>query len=84
MALSEVYEKRGPLNIKMRPGKKVISFSLWGNEPRYCMGAIKNAKIAQKIFKDWTCRFYVSNSWIFWKKWTSCIFRSSWSDGHNI
>ena len=62
MALSEVYEKRGPLNIKMRPGKKVISFSLWGNEPSYCMGAIKNAKIAQKIFKDWTCRFYVSNS----------------------
>lgn len=38
---------------------KVISFSLWGNDPKYCVGAIKNAKLALDIYPDWTCRFYV-------------------------
>lgn len=40
--------------------KKVISFSLWGNNPKYCVGAVKNAELATKIYPDWTCRFYIS------------------------
>tara|TARA_R110000822_G_scaffold99126_4_gene223768 strand:+ start:2223 stop:2906 length:684 start_codon:yes stop_codon:yes gene_type:complete len=39
--------------------KKVISFSLWGNNPKYTIGAIKNAKLALDIYKGWTCRFHV-------------------------
>lgn len=39
---------------------KVISFSLWGNNLKYCVGAIKNAKLAQTIYPDWVCRFYVA------------------------
>jgi len=38
--------------------QKIISFSLWGNDPKYCVGAIRNAQLAQKYFPDWICRFY--------------------------
>ena len=37
---------------------KIISFSLWGNDPQYCVGAIRNAQLAQKHFPEWECRFY--------------------------
>ena len=39
--------------------KKIISFSLWGDNPKYCVGAIKNAELRDKIYPDWICRFYV-------------------------
>ena len=39
--------------------KKVISFSLWGNNPKYTIGAIRNAELAATIYPDWICRFYV-------------------------
>lgn len=38
---------------------KVISFSLWGNNPKYTIGAIRNAELAPEIYPGWTCRFYV-------------------------
>jgi protein O-GlcNAc transferase len=41
--------------------KKVISFCLWGSNLKYCVGAIKNAILAKKIYPDWTCRFYCSS-----------------------
>ena len=39
--------------------KKVISFALWGNNPVYTVGAVRNAELAQSIYPDWICRFYV-------------------------
>lgn len=42
--------------------KKIISFSLWGIDPKYCMGALKNAELAKFIYPDWVCRFYVGTS----------------------
>lgn len=42
--------------------KKVISFSLWGDDPKYCVGAIKNADLAKKFYPDWICRFHVGTS----------------------
>ncbi len=42
--------------------KKIISFSLWGDNPKYTIGAIENAKLAKTIYPDWICRFYVGNS----------------------
>tara|TARA_R100000005_G_scaffold25600_1_gene11354 strand:- start:1831 stop:2493 length:663 start_codon:yes stop_codon:yes gene_type:complete len=39
--------------------KKVISFSLWGDNPKYCVGAIKNAELREKYYPDWITRFYV-------------------------
>lgn len=40
---------------------KLITFSLWGNDPKYVQGAIRNAELAPKIYPGWTCRFYVGN-----------------------
>lgn len=39
--------------------KKIISFSLWGDNQLYIVGAIKNAILAQQIYPEWTCRFYI-------------------------
>jgi len=39
--------------------KKVISFSLYGDNPRYCIGAVKNAILAQRYMPNWECRFYI-------------------------
>ena len=42
--------------------KKIISFSLWGNNPKYTIGAIKNAELSKIIYPDWICRFYCGKS----------------------
>lgn len=42
--------------------KKVVSFSLWGNNPRYIEGAIKNCFLSAKYYPDWECRIYVEES----------------------
>ena len=42
--------------------KKVISFSLWGTNPIYCTGAIKNADLAMAHYPDWICRYHVGRS----------------------
>jgi len=41
--------------------KKIISFSLWGDNPTYTIGAIKQSALAKKHYPDWVCRFYVSD-----------------------
>ena len=42
--------------------KKIISFSLWGTDKKYTIGALKNAELASIIYPGWTCRFYVGKS----------------------
>lgn len=42
--------------------KKIISFCLWGTNPKYIIGAIRNAELAQKIYPGWICRFYIGTS----------------------
>ena len=41
---------------------KLITFSLWGQNPKYLTGAIRNAELAQEIYPDWICRFYTALS----------------------
>ena len=43
------------------PMKRVISFSLWGNDPKYSVGAIRNAKLAPRIYPGWICRYYIGS-----------------------
>jgi hypothetical protein len=43
-------------------GKKVICFSLWGNNYRYIGGALQNADLAEIYYPDWICRYYVGSS----------------------
>ena len=42
-------------------GKKVISFSLYGKHPKYTMGAVANARHANRAYPGWVCRFYVAD-----------------------
>jgi len=42
--------------------KKIISFSLWGNNPKYTIGAIKNAELTPLIYPEWVSRFYCGKS----------------------
>ena len=42
--------------------KKIISFSLWGPDPKYVQGAHENLKLQKQFYNDWICRFYVHDS----------------------
>ena len=42
--------------------KKLISFCLWGNNPKYTEGAIKNADLLKTVFPGWIARFYCGQS----------------------
>ena len=39
--------------------KKVMSFSLWGTDPKYTVGAVRNAEQLQKYYPGWIGKFYV-------------------------
>jgi len=41
---------------------KILSFSLWGNNPKYTEGAIKNVKLAGQYFPGFICRFYLDST----------------------
>jgi len=43
--------------------KRVLSCGLWGHNPIYVVGAVKNAILARKLFPDWTVRFYIPDYW---------------------
>jgi protein O-GlcNAc transferase len=42
--------------------KKIISFSVWGKNPKYTLPAFINIELARKHYPDWTCRFYVDET----------------------
>lgn len=41
--------------------KKAISFALWGDSPKYNIGAIKNAELTNEIYPGWDSFFYVNS-----------------------
>ena len=41
---------------------KYFTFSIWGDNPKYLQGAIRNAELAEQIFSDWKCVFYHDSS----------------------
>ncbi len=41
--------------------KKLISYSIWGDNPLYCDGIVENAKQVEKIYPGWTMRVYHDN-----------------------
>jgi hypothetical protein len=42
--------------------KKLITFCLYGQQPKYTYGMISNVEIAKTIFPDWICRIYYGNT----------------------
>lgn len=41
---------------------KIISFSVWGQDPRFLKGAIRNIEEASRVYPDWKCRFYIDGT----------------------
>ena len=41
---------------------KIVSFSLWGDNPKYTIGAIRNAELVQELYSGWIGRFYCGQS----------------------
>lgn len=42
--------------------KQIVSFSLYGSDPRYTLGAQRNAELIREIMPGWTARFYSRRS----------------------
>ena len=42
--------------------KYIISYSLYGNNPKYTYNAIINVILAKKLYKGWICRFYIDHT----------------------
>jgi hypothetical protein len=42
--------------------RDTIAFSLWGDNPRYLRGALRNLLLAPDLYPGWVCRFYVDDS----------------------
>ncbi len=42
--------------------RQVVSFSLWGANPRYLRGALDNAVQAPAVYPGWTLRYYVDDT----------------------
>ncbi len=43
-------------------GQDIIAFSLWGNNPTYLRGAVRNLLEAPVVYPGWQCRFYLDNT----------------------
>lgn len=43
-------------------GKKLIAFSLYGDNSAYNEPAVMNAELQARIYPDWQCRFYIDDS----------------------
>ena len=55
-------EDRSIRRAQLDKQKKVITFSLWGDNPVYTIGAVKNAELAETVYPGWECWFYVGQS----------------------
>jgi len=42
--------------------RRIISFSLWGDDPKYCNGIVKNCMLAFKFFPQWSVFVYFDNT----------------------
>jgi hypothetical protein len=49
-----------PLEWFVSMRKRIISFSLFGDAPMYLQGAVRNARLAAKLYPTWTVRIFVS------------------------
>jgi len=41
---------------------KVVAYSLWGDNPKYTIGALRNAELVKSLYSGWEARFYVGTS----------------------
>ena len=41
---------------------RVVSYSLWGDNPKYNIGALRNAELVSELYPGWQARFYVGTN----------------------
>ncbi len=55
-----------PQGFLQRPGQanriNCISFSIWGNNPRYLRGALRNALLIPELYPGWQARFHLDDT----------------------
>lgn len=51
-----------PIDQWLSGKKRVLAFSLWGNQPKYLRGALQNLLVQPQIYPGWVCRFYLDDS----------------------
>lgn len=39
--------------------RRILAFSLWGNDPKYTAGMLENVRLAPRYYPGWTVRIYV-------------------------
>ena len=47
---------------KRKQMKKIISYSLYNKRPKDVLNAVINCMLAEKIYPDWICRFYIDDT----------------------
>jgi tetratricopeptide (TPR) repeat protein len=47
---------------EQRGERDVVAFSLWGNNPRYLRGAMRNLQMVPQVYPGWQCRFYIDET----------------------
>ena len=57
----EKYQKMLVQEKHPRDGKKVIGFTLFGNQARWTYGAIQNARLAPLFYPGWTPRYFIED-----------------------
>lgn len=58
-SLSHTFQNSNPsLQLDSKNSKKVISYSLYGSDPRYIDGAVENAKLIKLVYSGWLMRVY--------------------------
>ena len=63
IAKAGTFPAQGPAAWLAGQGKAdVVSFSLWGADPRYLRGAVDNALQVAEVYPGWRARFYVDES----------------------
>ncbi|KAH8060130.1 hypothetical protein JL722_5088 [Aureococcus anophagefferens] len=38
--------------------KRVVAYGLYGSDPKYCTGAIRNSELVKEVFPGWVARYY--------------------------
>ena len=60
--INRYIQYREATGLPQADGRKVIAMSLFGKDPKYTYGAIRNAQIVKMFFPGWNLRFYIPSA----------------------
>lgn len=68
ITFKQIFKTIASQNIAIGTDKKVISYSLYGNDDLYLKGALRNIELANKFYPTWKLRFYITKDLKNWIK----------------